>query len=531
MDWPMLRQNGSTYRGFYYMFDNAGDNTYGPDSQEILSRSERRDYLSQWNGDNNMYYNPATYYFSWASSTHTWDPSSTNVWPSMPDADLDYPRSNPITTQTLDFRSTSDVLAASDELIPYMTLWQGGGQRVEVARVVGSTGSRTLADAVRLVHEDAPARIRVSGGNDDAEQKSDGTVYLPSTDLDMICDGYDNGAIGIRFAGVIMPYDWDPATNPITEAHIIFIADHSDSSAVNLSLTGELSDNSSAFTTGNANITNRAETGTSVSWNNVPAWTAGNEYQTPDIHQLVNSIASQAGWANGNAMTFIVRETSGGCRRAVAFNRDPSRAPLLVLKTANSDENAPDIIVDNNDDLFQWEGTSSWSGWWSRTNNTAYDHRFFRTYRGEQSGDKDHRATWLLNMNTAGLYHVYAWVPDRGADIDSQAPYTIYFNGGNNSATVIMDQRSQNDGGNAAQWHELLMTTTAPSGGSSGATTLTVVDTGFVPDTSAHGYTFTIDGDPTEYTLTAGTTATDLHFTPGLATDVAVDTVITFREP
>ncbi|MBF0117744.1 MAG: hypothetical protein HQK79_02850 [Desulfobacterales bacterium] len=81
MDWETLVSGGSgdgTFEGYYYVFDDAGDNAY--DDSNILTGTNRKKWKSQWYGVNKMYYNPYSSY----------DP-----WPLMSDADTSTPRSNP----------------------------------------------------------------------------------------------------------------------------------------------------------------------------------------------------------------------------------------------------------------------------------------------------------------------------------------------------------------------------------------------------------------------------------------------------
>ncbi len=525
MDWSVLSQNGDVYRSFLYIFDNPGDNRSRNNEKDVMNRSERGYYTSQWSGFNNMYYNPAAEYFTWADKDHAWDPASDGVWPAMPDADLDYPRSNPIEARyTLDFRTTGDVASAGDELVPFQTLWAPEGQRVEVSRTTESGGKYTMADAIRVIHEKAPTITTVVGSSDDAEQKSNGKVNTGSGNLDLVCNSYQGGAVGVRFASVPMPPDWDPVANPVTDARIVFTATVDDISASDIRVRGELAVNSSAFSKNDFNITGRAETSSHADWNNIPSWTAGEEYQTVNLSSIVNEIAGQSGWENGNAMTFLFHNNSTACRRAYSRDSSSRLAPRLVLKTATSETDAPDFIVDNGDDLFKWKGD-----WWYSKEPTAHNWRYFRTKRGNKAGDHEDTATWLLNIEKPGNYHVYTWVPDK-SDYDDNARFRIYYAGGTRFVTAHMDQRSQTSGGHGTQWYELVVKTEAAQNQSAGTTSLQVDDFDITYDFAHENYSFTIAGDGTEYTLVeSGTTSTELHFTPALHADVAEDTVITFK--
>ena len=91
MDWsimcPPSEESGGVFNGTYYIFSNPGDDLYGYTNLED-DNSKKNMWMSQWAGYNGMYYDPATEY---------------TPWPSMADADIDNPRSNPVnSTPTLD---------------------------------------------------------------------------------------------------------------------------------------------------------------------------------------------------------------------------------------------------------------------------------------------------------------------------------------------------------------------------------------------------------------------------------------------
>jgi Tfp pilus tip-associated adhesin PilY1 len=435
MDWEFITgESNGLFEGNYYIFDNPGDNSYN--DSYIMGGSTRKKWKSQWAEYNKMYYDPTSTYDPWPRWNvldTTEDDPATSADPAF-NADPDKPRSNPIyASHTFDFDEKE-----------YCTLWDGGGQRVTVKRDLsapGTHGSNTAADAIRLIHERAPARIRVSSRDDDAEEYANGTVYLRSVDLDMVCDGYQGGANGIRFQNVIMPSDWPG--NPIIEAYIEFTARSSDSSVADLTITGQAVVVAPVFTTGFKNITNRLGDATAtVSWNAVPAWSAeetGADCRTPDIHNIVNEIVA-AGWTSGNSMVFIIEGT--GCRRAYAYEGDSSKAPVLVLKTATSLDDAPDIIIDNKDELFVGEG--NW-----RESGSPNEHAGSCFY----TNDDGDIATWLINVTMAGNYNVYAWTNEYDGR-DQAAPYTVYDKDGT-ATTTYMDQRSQTGGGNGGEWFPL----------------------------------------------------------------------------
>ena len=59
-----------------------------------------------------------------------------------------------------------------------------------------------------------------------------------------------------------------------------------------------------------------------IAWDNLPAWSDGAEYQTPDLSTIFESVTDRAGWESGNAIILIVDDDgtpSTVHRKASAF--------------------------------------------------------------------------------------------------------------------------------------------------------------------------------------------------------------------
>lgn len=166
----------------------------------------------------------------------------------------------------------------------------------------------------------------MSASTDDAEQKSNGSVSLSSSDLELVVDSSDQ-TVGMRFNAVTIPKD---AT--ITNAYLQFTVDETGSSAATaLQIWGQAADNASTFTTTTNNISSRAKTA-SVSWSPT-AWStvgaAGPDQRTPDIKAVIQEIVSRPGWASGNALVLIITGTDANKRVAEAYDGIQLAAPLL----------------------------------------------------------------------------------------------------------------------------------------------------------------------------------------------------------
>jgi len=195
--------------------------------------------------------------------------------------------------------------------------------------------------------------IRVNAGDDDAEERlSDGLMDLSSTDLELINDDPDDGdqLVGMRFQNVLVPED---AT--ITNAYIEFETDAINRNTPEASLTfyGEAEDDPLTFLGTARNITNRTTTSASVDWN-PPLWdTVDEKHRTNNLSTIVQEIVDRGGWANGNAMVFIVE--GEGRREAESFNGESGAAPLLHIKYCEA--GTPTTIVSFQQNVNSYTGT------------------------------------------------------------------------------------------------------------------------------------------------------------------------------
>ena len=171
--------------------------------------------------------------------------------------------------------------------------------------------------------------VRVSTGNDDAEERSDGRMNRGSNDLELInCSSRGDQIVGIRFQNVQVPQGYT-----ITNAYIEFSADETNNiDPSNLTIYGHDIDDAPYFSSSRYDISSRTTTSASVSWS-PEAWTTVHErYQSPDISSIVQEIVNRGGWSAGNKMVFIIKSTGSGRRVAESYNGYSSQAPLLHIE-------------------------------------------------------------------------------------------------------------------------------------------------------------------------------------------------------
>jgi hypothetical protein len=163
--------------------------------------------------------------------------------------------------------------------------------------------------------------IRVAASSDDAEQAG-GAMTLNGLDLDM-----GSTIVGIRFNAVSIPHG---AT--IQSAFVQFTADETTSVTTNLQIVGQLSPDAATFSTTANDLSGRPATVSSVPWNNVGAWTAGNSggnQRTPDLKSVIQELVNQPGWSAGSPI--VLRIGGAGQRAARSFDVSPAQAPQLQV--------------------------------------------------------------------------------------------------------------------------------------------------------------------------------------------------------
>ena len=183
--------------------------------------------------------------------------------------------------------------------------------------------------------------VQVGQSSDDAEQRiADGSMYLDSSDLELVNDTGYNGlqTVGMRFQNVTVPQGAN-----IIAAYIEFETDETSSGSTSLSIYGQDSSSASTFTNTTNNISSRPKTSAAVSWNPSSWNVVSQKNQTPDLRSIVQEVVNRNDWSSGNNMAFIV--TGSGTRSAESYDGEAANAPLLHIEygldSGSGDEQAP----------------------------------------------------------------------------------------------------------------------------------------------------------------------------------------------
>jgi len=169
---------------------------------------------------------------------------------------------------------------------------------------------------------------QISTGNDDVEEYSDGTMYMTSSDLELVDDEDDNDfdqTIGLRFTNIQVP-----AGKVITSAYIEFEVDETDSGTTDVYIRAEDIDDAPAFTTTNSNLSSRTPTSEFAYWS-IPAWnTTSQKQNSVDISNVIQEVVDRGGWSTGNDIAIII--TGGnGTRTAEAYEGESANAATLYI--------------------------------------------------------------------------------------------------------------------------------------------------------------------------------------------------------
>jgi hypothetical protein len=171
------------------------------------------------------------------------------------------------------------------------------------------------------------AAAPIASGPDDVEQLSNGYLYVGSSDLELTQEPTLTQVIGLRFADVPIP-----AGAVVTSATIRFTVDESGAGATDLIIRAVDDPNTTQFV-GFRALDALPLTGESVGWQPEPWLTvgaSGPDQTTPDLTSLIAPLVEGPGWANGNALAFVI--TGTGTRTAESYEGSPASAAVLEIE-------------------------------------------------------------------------------------------------------------------------------------------------------------------------------------------------------
>jgi hypothetical protein len=182
--------------------------------------------------------------------------------------------------------------------------------------------SVTVANSGPVVRQD----VSIAASLDDVEERSNGRMWVATSDLDLVTDGTEVQTVGMRFTGIQVPRG---AT--ISNAYVQFQTDEVTTGATGLTVRAEAADDAAPFTTTNFDLSSRPRTSASTGWTPAP-WpqvgARGVDQRTPDLRAVVQEVVNRPGWTPGSALVLVV--TGSGARVAESF--DGTFAPVLHIE-------------------------------------------------------------------------------------------------------------------------------------------------------------------------------------------------------
>jgi hypothetical protein len=278
---------------------------------------------------------------------------------------------------------------------------------------------------------------RIVSGLDDVEQNPSGSMYINSTDLELVDDGTIVGqTVGIRFTGIDIPQG-----AIITNAYIQFQVDEVSTIASSLVIRGEDADSAAAFTSARNNVSARTSTDASVAWTPA-AWSmvgaAGVDQRTPDLSAIVQEIVNRGGWSTLNDMVFVI--TGTGTRTAESFEGTATGAPLLHIEYQSGTPVVGDILIGDVSISEGNSGTKTASFTVSRTGTAAFAVDF-ATADGTAAAPSDYVATMGTLSFAAGQATQTVSVTINGdTTVEPNETFFVNLTNPTNSGTVVDGQ-------------------------------------------------------------------------------------------
>lgn len=193
--------------------------------------------------------------------------------------------------------------------------------------------------SVPTVYADIELTVQVTASSDDTRVHEGGVAH-PSWDsmaaltAKGLSAGYHAGnyyGSAFRFLNVTVP-----STATIVDARFQLNCRTSTSAmVVNTRITGDDVANSNTFTN-ISDFNGRPRTTAYVDWDNIPAWSSGIWYDSPDITNIIEEIIAVGGWNSGNKLTLFWEDhgstsSNSRYRQGYAYDAGASVAPKLVI--------------------------------------------------------------------------------------------------------------------------------------------------------------------------------------------------------
>jgi hypothetical protein len=168
---------------------------------------------------------------------------------------------------------------------------------------------------------------QVAAGTDDVNQ--DGTSNLTTSGTIWLGTGQSTSAsyTGLRFTGITIPRN-----AVITSAYLEVYSTQNQWISIGFQVYGDNTGNSAAFTT-STKPSQRPLTAQNVTYSANTQWVANQWYQITSLEPVIQALVNRSDWQSGNALTLILKGTSGQYGRKIvqSYDGSPSFASRLVI--------------------------------------------------------------------------------------------------------------------------------------------------------------------------------------------------------
>jgi hypothetical protein len=163
------------------------------------------------------------------------------------------------------------------------------------------------------------------------EEITPGTMYLDSSDLELMHDGADSQQI----VGIVFPSVSVPQGSNVASAAVVFEVDEvrpgQSDQDVTISIYGEVGP-AAPISAADFDLSSRTPTSASVTWQPEVSTDTGAPLVTPNIASVVAEIVQGSTWASGSGMNIMFGHVAGaGVRWVESFGNTAGTSPALLI--------------------------------------------------------------------------------------------------------------------------------------------------------------------------------------------------------
>ena len=220
--------------------------------------------------------------------------------------------------------------------------------------------TRQIRPAKGSISIDPALDLQVGAGSDDCFRKR----TYPEWDLNYVyqmvgrCTATNKQVGGgMRFTGVTIPQGATIVTAYLTLRCKYYYG----GTPCNTRISAENVDDAPTFINSYVAFDSRYNNRTAarVDWDDIPVWTVGTDYNSPEIKTVIQEIVDRAGWVSGNSIVIFWEDfddrspTDNAERLAHSYNSSPTYAPKLHIEYKGAPKGMPGLSVGARDEVMR----------------------------------------------------------------------------------------------------------------------------------------------------------------------------------